>query len=310
MKERTRNGRTPRTRRPRLLAGAVTFALGASLAACGGSESPPVARLAVAPTRLELPYGGFADLRFAWTPLSAPEGLEESARVFVHLLDSEGDLVRTFDHDATWRWRVGQELSYEARVYQSLLAPPLPAGTYEVTVGLYDRTDGGRWGLETEGEQVGRSEYRVATVVVPRPDAERLPVVRFTSSWSPTTAGGDRQVIAFRWLSGQGAMVLEDLPGPGTVWLSLGIPGEVVGEMRRRLVDPPTGGAGVPRVDIEATCSGFESQVSGEGTHTVEVPVEPSADACEITLEPNFVLESPTGDQRSVLLEVLAWQPS
>lgn len=289
---------------------AIGLPLAGALAGCGGSEAEPVARLAVEPTSLELPYGSFADLHFRWTPTRELEGLEGSPRVFVHLLDSEGDLVRTFDHDPAGSWRLGQELGYETRTYQSLLAPPLPPGAYALTVGLYDPADGERWALETASEEVGRSEYRVATVEVPSGvgGGAQVPAVQFGPAWSPTLAGGDRQVVAFRWLSEEGTLRVEELSAAGTLWLSIGIPAEVAGRMRRRTLDPDAAGGEVPRVGLSASCSGFEVQLSGEGTHGVEVPLEPTPEGCEITVTPSYVMESPDGDERSLILEILAWR--
>lgn len=306
MKEPAR--RHPRLRPAALLA--IGLPLAGALAGCGGPEAESVARLAVEPMSLELPYGSFADLRLRWTPTRELGALEESPRVFVHLLDSEGDLVRTFDHDATGGWRVGQEADYELRIYQSLLAPPLPPGTYALTVGLYDPAGGERWGLETSGEQVGRSEYRVATVEVPSGagGSVRVPAVQFGPSWSPTLAGGDRQVVAFRWLSEEGTVRLEELSSAGTLWLSVGIPAEAPGSMRRRMLDPEADAGKMPWVRFSASCSGFEAQLSGEGTHSVEVPLEPDPEGCEITVTPNYVMESPDGAERSVILENLAWR--
>lgn len=64
----------------------------------------------------------------------------------------------------------------------------------------------------------------------------------------------------------------------------------------------------MPWVRISASCSGFETQLSGEGTHGVEVPLEPTPDGCEITVTPNYVMDSPDGGERSVILENLAWR--
>lgn len=284
-------------------------AVAGGLAGCGGEAEEPVARLAVEPARLELPYGSFATLRLRWSPRSDLGDAEESARAFLHLLDDEGDLVRTFDHDPPGAWRAGGELEYDARIYQSLLAPPLPPGAYTLTAGLYDAGGEHRWPLGGVGEPVGRSEYRVATVEVPATTGSGVPAVRFSPTWSPTLAGGDRQVVAFRWLTGNGSIELSDLASEGTLWLSVGIPREEE-RLRRRVVDPPEGGDDVPRVEVAASCSGFRTQVSGVGSHTLDVPVAPADGGCEVTVAPNYVMEAPSGDRRSLVLEVLAWRPA
>ncbi|HEX6200721.1 MAG TPA: hypothetical protein VF150_10685 [Thermoanaerobaculia bacterium] len=320
---------------------ALAVGLGA-LAGCGGEEAEPVARLAADPMALTVAYGTYTGLGLTWQPTAELEGASGEARVFLHLLDDDGGLARTFDHDIPGGWRVGRESSYRVPVYQSLLAPPLPPGTYSLTAGLYD-AEGNRWPLTFEGERTGRHEYRVATVEVPAQGAE-LPAVQFSPTWSPTLAGADRQVVAFRWLAGDGAIRLTDLPGPGTLWIALVIPGPGAGGLTRRMLPEAGGGSegdageaeegaedegegaeaegaaaeteapgGEPRVSVEASCSGFTAQVSGEGRHDVEVPVT-AGDAeeadCEVTLRPNYAMESPAGDEQTVLLEILAWKPA
>lgn len=299
-----------RTRLARALAPALACALAAGLAAaggCGEGGGDPVASLTVEPARLALPYGSYAELELGWRVASDLEGASDPVRVFLHLLDAEGDLARTFDHDLPGPWRVGREWRYPARIYQSLMAPPLPPGDYSVTGGIYD-AQGNRWPLETAGERVGRHEYRLATVEVPSRGIE-LPAIEFSEAWSPTLAGADRQVVAFRWLSGDGTIRLGDPREPGTLWLGFRVPPEE-GTMRRRIVDGPAGGGGGdPRVGIAAGCGGFEAQVSGEGHHDVTVPLTPAEGACEITLNPNYVLDSPSEQGRSLVLEILAWKP-
>lgn len=300
--------RSPR-RHARLVPAALLLSLApllGSTLACGGDDAEPVGSLTLTPDRMELPYGTYRDLDLAWSPTAELEGLEGNARIFLHLLDEEGELVRTFDQDFAGTWRAGAGTNHTARVYQSLVAPPLPPGEYALTIGLYDAA-GNRWPLAGVGEPVGKREYRVATVEVPTEGAP-LPTTTFSPSWSPTQAGADRQVVAFRSLAGEGSITLSELPGAGTLWLEVRVPPDQGGGFTRRIVDPPDGGDGMPRVAVTADCNGFESRLSGEGSHRVEVPVAAEgAGGCEITLRPNFVMESPAGERRSVNLEVLAW---
>ena len=301
----------------------------AVFAGCGGEEAEPVARLVAEPMELTVAYGTYAGLSLAWTPVAELEGASGDARVFLHLLDEDGELARTFDHDVPGPWSVGEERSYRVPVYQSLLAPPLPPGQYALTAGLYDG-ENNRWPLDFEGERVGRHEYQVAAVEVPARGAE-LPAVQFSPTWSPTLAGADRQVVAYRWLAGEGAIGLLEVPEDGTLWMVLRIPGDQEGGATRRLLpvmeegegeeegqDPAAGAEGEapapappgePRVSVTASCSGFEAQVSGEGRHDLEVPITGGSD-CAVTLSPNYTVESRAGEGRTVLLEILAWRPS
>ncbi|HSL82408.1 MAG TPA: hypothetical protein VLF66_06495 [Thermoanaerobaculia bacterium] len=305
-----------------------TLAAGlAVLAGCRGDGGEPVARLVAEPMELTVAYGTYAGLSVSWTPAAEPEGASGDLRVFLHLLDEDGVLARTFDHGFPGTWSVGEERSYRVPVYQSLLAPPLPPGRYSLTAGLYDG-ENNRWPLDFEGQRVGRHEYRVAEVQVPARGAE-LPAVQFSPTWSPTLAGADRQVVAFRWLAGEGEIRLAEIPEDGTLWMVLRIPGAQEAGATRRLLpereegEGEDGGedraadedgeapatAGEPGVSLTASCSGFEAQVSGEGRHDLEVPVTGGSE-CVVTLTPNYAMESQAGDDRTVLLEVLAWRPA
>src|SRR5262245_39249838 len=100
------------------------------LAGCGGPQTP-VAQLTVEPRQVTLPPAQVRPLRLTWTPSAALEG--EEPTVFIHLLDADSKVVRTFDHSFPERWREGTPVSYDVDLYQSALAPPLPAGQYRLT---------------------------------------------------------------------------------------------------------------------------------------------------------------------------------
>src|SRR5215218_8524721 len=132
-------------------------------AGCGGKQTP-VARVEVEPSQVRLPFSQVQTVRLTWTPSMALEG--ETPTVFVHLLDGKRKVVRTFDHPFPQRWREGTPVSYDLKLYQSALAPPLPAGKYQMTLGLYNK-EGKRWALDGLGEPKSRNEYDAAKVEVP-----------------------------------------------------------------------------------------------------------------------------------------------
>src|SRR6185436_11038527 len=122
----------PPARRRRALALALAPALLAL--ACHGAE--PVARLASDTQELSLPHGRHAGLRLRWEPLQdqVPGTVPV---VFLHLLDAQRNIVRTFDHDLPSPWKNGQELADPVGIYHTALGPALPPGEYELTGGLY-----------------------------------------------------------------------------------------------------------------------------------------------------------------------------
>lgn len=285
--------------------GAAALLPVAGLLACGGSEGPPVARVRVEPRELTLAHGTYVEVLFQWQLTRELGDVSGEPLVFVHLLDDQGRLTRTFDHPLPGEWRVGEERTDMARVYQSVLAPPLPPGDYSLTVGLYDAA-GRRWHLDVEGEALGKSEYQVAKVVVPA-GPSGAPALGFSPSWSPTMAGSDRQTLALRWVTGDGVIQLNDVTGSGELWLRLQIPPDGV-EGKQRVFRREAGESAAPSVRLVSPCSGFEAFITGEGPHDVEVPVETDDGRCVIRLEPNYAMVSEGLEQQSVLLENVAWK--
>lgn len=272
--------------------------------ACGVA-SDPAGRLSVSPSVLELGYPTHAALEFDWQMSRALEGLSGELRVFVHLLDKQGEVVRTFDHALPEPWRIGSSQKYPIVLTQSALAPPLSEGSYKVTVGLYD-AGGNRWPLVTSGSETGRDEYEVAEIRALE-SARGIPRFSFSSSWMPVEGGTDLQVLARRWLAADGAIRVGRLRRPGALRIAVVIP-----EEGGRLLEPVLAeGAAEQSITITTTCGSAEVVVSGAGVHTVSLPLEPPEDGggvCEVNFSANYHLPSRDSDERRTLvLEGLSW---
>src|SRR6185295_14991693 len=229
----------------------IALAAAALTAACGGKHTP-VARVEVEPHQVPLPFSQVRTVHLTWTPTAALDG--EQPTVFVHLLDDRRKVVRTFDHAFPQRWREGAPVSYDVKLYQSALAPPLPAGKYGLTLGLYAK-DGKRWALDGLGEPVARDEYRAGEVEVP-PQKPHLRFA-FSNTWLPAEPGGDKQVLARRWMAERAAIRLLNQRGPGTVWMVVKIP--ETNEPDYKLVLDP--GATAPSVMAVGSCGGTETNL-------------------------------------------------
>ncbi len=272
-----------------------------STTACGKKEAP-VARLEVKPTTIPLAFPELATIRLTWEPIVA---VQAAPTVFVHLINSKGDIERTFDHPYPVAFEPGTPTTYNVHLFQTALASPLPEGDYKLVVGLYV-PGGERWAIETEGEEVKKKEYAIAKITVPAV-AANAPRIQFTKTWLPGEEGGDRQSVVRRWLTSPGALRIAPVPAPGAFWLSLRIPaGDNPGE---KLV---TEGANPPSVVITNVCNATETSVSGPGRHLVQVPIDavPADGQCIVRLRPNFHLEvAGSPHQRTVALENAAWSP-
>ena len=280
---------------------ALTFGLAAVLA-CGKQESP-VAQVEPRPATLTLHYPQAEVVHLTFTP-SAPLGDGEKPMVFAHLVNSKDQIVRTFDHPFPQPWAEGTPVVDSVRISQSALAPPLAAGAYRLHVGLYGKA-GKRWPLGGLGADLGRNEYTAAQIEVPAEEAG--PKFAWTPTWMPTEVGGDRQVVARRWLTERGAVGVSEMKVPGTVLLTVRIP---AGDQSGEKIEV-AGGGNSPAVVIRGNC-GPEIHISGAGSHEVEVPVDtmPEEGNCRINFIPNFTFyPAAPQEKRSIVVEGAAWLP-
>jgi len=262
-----------------LAALAVTLAVG-----CGGPGTAGQAQ--VAPAQLTLGYGQTQPLRLTFQPLIELDKVHGTPTVFVHLLHPTRKLVRTFDHALPGPWVPGQEQSYEIDLYQSVLAEPLPAGSYRLSIGLYDDEYGYRWLLDTGGEELGQREYVVGQVQVP--EGGDSPRFAFSGGWRPAEQVPNKQVLVRRCLVGPAALDVTDVPGDGSVRLLLRIPPR------------PSGRDTALRVGSDC---GTEPRDLGAGPHWLDFPVagETVQKGCQILFQP-----AAEGDRPC--MEVLAWR--
>ena len=270
-------------------------------AGCGGKQTP-VARVEVEPRVVVLPSSQAHPLHLTWRPSASLEGAEPT--VFIHLLDGQRKVIRTFDHPFPQRWREGVPVAYDVKLYQSALAPPLAAGKYPMTLGLYGEK-GKRWALDGLGEPKTRFEYEAGMVEVP-PQQPHVHFV-FSATWLPVEPGSDRQVLARRWMREQAAIRLLRQREPGTVWMVLQIPPTNSPDGKVTF----TPGTSTPAVLVAGSCGGAETNLTGSGYHEVELPMDlpPAGSYCRVQLQANFMIQPTLGRPRSVSLENLAWIP-
>lgn len=253
----------------------------------GCSREPDhVASLHVSPPSLLVRHGQCAPLRLQWSPTAVLDRREGSPVVFVHLLYGPHNLVRTFDHPLPFSWQEGSARSYVIDICQSSLAPPLPAGMYNLKIGLYDDAIGYRWPLQTNGEEMRARAYRVARVVVPDDSAEG-PAFAFAGDWPKVETLKDKQVLTHRRIPSTGRVVIRNIPGPGAI----------------RIITRAMGSTPAP-LSIAASCVTGARAVRGIGTEITEIAVNgsPTAGLCAI----QFALTRPDG---TVYLDSIAWKP-
>ncbi len=189
-----------------------TFACIAGLLAAAGAlgacsrqdvdEAPPVATPSVELSRHEAAVGSPVDVtyRFAMRPDAAK--ITDDLWVFVHVLDTDGELLWTDDHQpptSTREWQPGKTVEYA----RTMFVPKLPfVGDARLEVGVFSPKTGER--LPLGGENRGMRSYQVATLSV-RPQRNNLFVV-FRSGWHDAEVGDGGPGVEWQWTRGNAVL--------------------------------------------------------------------------------------------------------
>ena len=165
-------------------------------AGCGKKEpsEPPVATASLTLNHDRVPIGCPLVLtyRFEVAPNATFDG---DYRVFVHVLDPEGEQLWTDDHEPvmpTSKWRPGQKVEYT----RTLFVPSYPyIGEAKIRLGLYSPGSGKR--LVLSNKEVSRREYEVATFQL-LPQSENIFVI-YKEGWHPAEVASDNPALEWQW---------------------------------------------------------------------------------------------------------------
>ena len=183
----------------------VLAALLVLVGGCTGSGDPPVATVGMRLDRATVPLGGPLEmtLRFTVSPDLTP--MTDDYRVFVHVVDDNGEQLWADDHDPptpTSTWRPEQVVEYARRI----MVPLYPyIGEASITVGLYSTETDER--VPLAGDHVGQFEYRVASVAF-TPQHESSFLV-YEDGWYAAEFETNGQTN-WRWTSGQGVVSFQN----------------------------------------------------------------------------------------------------
>jgi hypothetical protein len=149
----------------RTIACAAAVALLAPLGACSKKQanSPPVATPSLTLDTNRMPIGSVARLTYRFQ-VEPNTHIDKNYRVFVHVLDADGEQMWTDDHlppTPTSAWQPGQTVEYTRTIF----VPNFPyIGEATIRVGLYDETTGER--LALKAQDAGRREYTLAKLQI------------------------------------------------------------------------------------------------------------------------------------------------
>lgn len=168
-----------------------------ALAACSRTDDNerPVATPTVTLTRPDAAVGSPMDMTYRFVVAPDAPAFAEDYWVFVHFLDTDGELMWTDDHPPptpTRQWKPGSTIEYS----RTMFVPKFPyVGETRVDVGVFSPKAGTR--LPLAGTTRGQHAYTVATFNL-RLQTDNLFVV-FRDGWHETEVGDETSGVEWQW---------------------------------------------------------------------------------------------------------------
>lgn len=184
-----------RTKRTYLLP-VLAFAA-ATTAACSSAEdsAPAVATPSVTLDSPAAAIGSPIEMTYRFAIAGDAPAFTEDYWVFVHFVDTDGELMWTDDHappTPARQWKPGSTVEYA----RTMFIPKFPyVGETRVEVGVFSRTTGDR--LPLSGETTGQRAYRVAAFDMGL-QSDNLFVV-FRDGWHDTEVGSEGSGLEWQW---------------------------------------------------------------------------------------------------------------
>lgn len=183
---------------PRVLAPLYVCALMILVASgCGRTQrtETPLITPTVTLARSDAAIGMPIEMAYRFVIEPTAPAFTEDDTVFVHFLDTDGELMWTDDHQPpvpTTQWKAGQTIEYS----RTMFVPKFPySGETTVVVGLYSPRSGAR--VPMVGQTKGQLEYQVATFNL-HPQTDNLYVV-FKDGWHETEVAEDATGLEWQW---------------------------------------------------------------------------------------------------------------
>ena len=275
----------------------VTIACAA--AACGRTEEtqPPVATATVTVSRSEAAVGSPVDMTYRFVVADNAPAFTEDYWVFVHFLDTDGELMWTDDHapaTPTRQWKPGATVEYP----RTMFIPKFPyTGETRVEVGLFSRENGTR--LPLGGDDRGMRSYQVATFNL-RLQSDNVFVI-FNTGWHETEIGDETSGLEWQWSRREATLSFRNPRRDATFFLQLDQPVDALPEPQQvelrigqavldRFALPP-GTRELRRIPISAAQFG--------STDTVEMVI-----AADQTFVPATIPELRSSDSRELGVRV------
>ena len=167
-----------------------------------GENDPPVATPTVSLNRPDAAIGSPLDMTYRFVVAPEAPAFGEDYWVFVHFLDTDGELMWTDDHEPptpTRQWKPGSTIEYTRTIF----VPKFPyVGETRVEIGVFSPKSNVR--LPLMGETRGQRAYTVATFNM-RLQTDNLFVV-FKDGWHDTETGDETSGLEWQWSKKEGTL--------------------------------------------------------------------------------------------------------
>jgi len=208
----------------------VVLAIGA-LTACRRHEPPEpgVATPSITLQRDKVPLGSPIDITYKFVVAPDAPPFKEAFRVFVGVVDSDGQLMWADDHDpdvATTEWKPNQTIAYTRTVF----VPVYPyVGAAEIHMGLYSLQTQKR--VPLIGDDAGKRAYRVARLQL-QPQSENV-FTQFKEGWHPAEVAEHNALVEWQWTKKSATLAFKNPRKDAIFFLDLDNPGVAFNEPQR-----------------------------------------------------------------------------
>jgi hypothetical protein len=279
----------------RLVSRHAVIALATLTLSCSNADdnAPPIATPSVTLETQSAPIGSPIDMRYRFVVAPDAPPFTGDHWVFVHFLDTDGELMWTDDHEPPTpvrQWMPGGTIEYT----RTMFIPKFPyVGQVRVEIGLFSPSTDER--LPLNGQTRGQRSYEVANFEM-RLQSDNLFVI-FRDGWHETEVGGEGPGLEWQWSRKNATLSFANPKRDVEVYLQLDqpvaqleMPQQVELRAGSEVIDSfplPPGGAELRRIKLSAgqlgTADTVELTVSVDRTFVpATMPALKNADPREL----------------------------
>lgn len=204
----------------------VATALVIAASACGkkADNEPVVATPSLSVNHARAAQGSPVEITYRFQVANDAPPFARPYRVLVHVVDADGELMWTDDHDPqtpTTAWRPGQTVEYTRTIFVPMY-PYIGEATFQV--GLY--ADGVRPRLA--GTDAGQHAYSVGKLQI-LPQTDNVFLI-FKDGWHPAEVAQNNSSVEWQWSKKEGTIAFRNPRKDSVFYLHLDNPGNVFKE--------------------------------------------------------------------------------